>query len=587
MAQKNREDEMVDELFKLKNDRQQIKMKRDDDNYGFEELLYEVKQVREQEIRARIEEDEIRKVFMNLEKSKLTAMEQERKRELQKLIAEREALRIKQNEFIQDIEQMVQNIKILDQMRQKEVSKINNVIEGMQLKQKQNTKLNEDQERSDNVAQLKLKREQLEGERLRIMYNLDRFRNKDLKAGQRGGTMNLVANAKNILGDIQQMENFNPKLHDGRFAEQQQNIYQLKQQKLEFKPFDGDEAYGSRASIGQQAVDMYKYKNPQFIVENRLRKDNTLKRQQMQSYNWSEGFVVHWDYTLGLPRRSNYSQVVFGVFNEYQVICQPRLIEHKECETENYYHNRCIFGDSHQVFQVPAHPDTLMIMEVQNPFCKRVEDNVGRTETYGWTQVDLFDHNTQLKRGKFKCPVYYGPTSPEITVEEIQNLESIPNCWVYLRIGYPNDNDYGEVKTIYPEQTQHEYIVPYIHLRGLFGRRDKVKNMRGMEESYEEYEITGLPPLMQKYGARIKEPPIQDDRKQEGLRFIIYRVDNHQARSHLRVIAALFEENNIFLDAYGLPISFNTTIHNSLDLKKQIGIITRLHYTIAQAQCLI
>jgi hypothetical protein len=49
--------------------------------------------------------------------------------------------------------------------------------------------------------------------------------------------------------------------------------------------------------------------------------------------------------------------------------------------------------------------------------------------------------------------VYYGPTDPSITVEEIQNLEPIPNCWIYFRIGYPNDKEYGEVKTIYPEQT--------------------------------------------------------------------------------------------------------------------------------------
>ncbi|CAD8204694.1 unnamed protein product [Paramecium pentaurelia] len=874
MAQKRREDEMEDELNKLKNDRQQIKMKRDDDRQAFEELLHEVEQKKEKEIRARIEKDEIRRALMDLEKAKLTAIEQERKRELEKLIAEREALRMKENELIKDIESMEQNTRMLDQMRQEEVSKINNVIEGMQLKQKNNTKLNEDliQERSDNVAKLKLKREQLEGERLRIMDNLDKLRNGDLKAAQRGGTMNLVANAKNILGDMKQMENFNAKLHDGRFVEQQQRINQLKQQKPEFMPFDGDEAYGQRATVGQQAVDMYRSRNPQtqgelqafrqgieqhansmmdqslsqsvnmsqvkrqpssqvnrapatrlqpqqtiqsfpdvnqqlqqqqqqqqqievlknawgvpipqfqnnqfqmlpqqqqpqvpqflnnpmmqynqfaqpqmmpaynpimqqqsqqqgptafgqfalnqlalnqegkkmkdpwsifnrknefflmnevrgvdlteeervlmslqaqeidslrvisripvgtelyrfkveqykelstmraeiekivqeqrlqdarrefemerreddrqwenekwvddnkkFIIENRLRKDNTQKRQQMQQYNQSEGFVVHWDYTLGLPRRSNYSQVVFGVYNGQQVICQPRLVEPRESETENQNHNRCIFGDAHQVFEVPAHPDTLMIMEVQIPFSKRVEDNVGRTETYGWTQVDLFDHNKQLKRGKFKCPVYYGPTSPEITVEEIQNLEPIPNCWVYFRIGYPNDKDYGEVKTIYPEQTQHEYIVPYIHLRGLFGKREKVKNMRGMEESYEtryggrgykmieeiieesqlmgqgaggksnmeEYEITGQPPPMQKYGVRQEEPPIEDDGKQQGLRLIIYRVDNHQARSHLRVMAGLFEEGNLVLDANGLPVAFNTSIHNPLDQKNR------------------
>jgi hypothetical protein len=64
--------------------------------------------------------------------------------------------------------------------------------------------MNEDliHEKADNVAKLKLKREQLEGERLRIMDNLDRLRNGDLKAAQRGGGMNLVANAKNILSDM-------------------------------------------------------------------------------------------------------------------------------------------------------------------------------------------------------------------------------------------------------------------------------------------------------------------------------------------------------------------------------------------------
>ena len=93
--------------------------------------------------------------------------------------------------------------------------------------------------------------------------------------------------------------------------------------------------------------------------------------------------------------------------------------------------------------------------------------------------MDLFDHNRQLKRGKFKCPVYYGPTDPSITVEEIQNLEPIPNCWVYFRVGLPNDREFGQVKTIYPEQTMQEYIIPYIHLRGLFSKREGIQKRAG------------------------------------------------------------------------------------------------------------
>jgi len=60
--------------------------------------------------------------------------------------------------------------------------------------------------------------------------------------------------------------------------------------------------------------------NRKFIIENRLRKDNTIKKITSGGYNPATGFVVHWDYTLGLPRRTNYSQVVFGVYNGQNVI---------------------------------------------------------------------------------------------------------------------------------------------------------------------------------------------------------------------------------------------------------------------------
>ena len=69
------------------------------------------------------------------------------------------------------------------------------------------------------------------------------------------------------------------------------------------------------------------------------------------------------------------------------------MVDPRETETENQTLNRVIYGDSHQVNEVPPQPDTLMIMEVQIPYSKRVEENVGRTETYGWTMIDLFDHN--------------------------------------------------------------------------------------------------------------------------------------------------------------------------------------------------
>ena len=53
--------------------------------------------------------------------------------------------------------------------------------------------------------------------------------------------------------------------------------------------------------------------------------------------------------------------------------------------------NRCVFGESHQIFDIPANFDTFMIFEVQLPSNLKVGDNESRTESYGWSLIDLFD----------------------------------------------------------------------------------------------------------------------------------------------------------------------------------------------------
>ncbi len=54
-------------------------------------------------MRVTIEKDQIRKVLVDLEKAKVTTLAQERKKELEKLEAEREALRQKEQELANDI----------------------------------------------------------------------------------------------------------------------------------------------------------------------------------------------------------------------------------------------------------------------------------------------------------------------------------------------------------------------------------------------------------------------------------------------------------------------------------------------------
>lgn len=209
-----------------------------------------------------MEKDQIRKALMDLEKAKLSTIEQEKKRELERLVAEREALRAKENDLLDDIGKLEDNAKILDQMRQEEIKKVEGVIDGLKLKQGRNKEVNEQLlvDKSERVAALRLKRQQLEAERLRIMDNLDKIKSGDVKALKPGG-LNLVSNAKNILNDMRDLANYNA----GSAYQKIDDIHNQNQSFVRKNqlPFDADEAYASKPGRVDQAQAQYydKYRN--------------------------------------------------------------------------------------------------------------------------------------------------------------------------------------------------------------------------------------------------------------------------------------------------------------------------------------
>ena len=66
LAQQRREHEMDDELNKLSDERHKIRLKRDDDQQAFSDLLHELESKKEKEIRARIEKDQIRRASVSV-----------------------------------------------------------------------------------------------------------------------------------------------------------------------------------------------------------------------------------------------------------------------------------------------------------------------------------------------------------------------------------------------------------------------------------------------------------------------------------------------------------------------------------------
>jgi hypothetical protein len=68
-----------------------------------------------------------------------------------------------------------------------------------------------------------------------------------------------------------------------------------------------------------------------------------------------------------------------------QQLYSPKLIEPYECEIENANSNRVLIGDSNQIYEIQAHPEVLLVIEVQLPVSKKLEENVGKTQTFAWT----------------------------------------------------------------------------------------------------------------------------------------------------------------------------------------------------------
>mmetsp|Transcript_29187 Transcript_29187/g.26582 ORF Transcript_29187/g.26582 Transcript_29187/m.26582 type:complete len:144 (+) Transcript_29187:748-1179(+) len=113
-----------------------------------------------------------------------------------------------------------------------------------------------------------------------------------------------------------------------------------------------------------------KYENERWVDEQRkniiaarIRKDLQPTKTEHR-YDPTEGFIIHWDYALGIPKRNDSCQVVYGIYINGDEVYAPRLIDPHPCEIDTSITNRCIFGESHHVLDIPANSNCLLVWEV-------------------------------------------------------------------------------------------------------------------------------------------------------------------------------------------------------------------------------
>lgn len=186
-----------------------------------------------------------------------------------------------------------------------------------------------------------------------------------------------------------------------------------------------------------------------------------------RKYRPQNGFLVYWDYILNLAKEYKQVQLVYGIYHKGMTLFEPRLVPLTDTiDTTHPAFCQALFNINHLVRDVEAHPDVLLVLEVQVPANRLTnqtkksnistskahtgyllskqgkvlpdgtyvygdEDKEVREEpldeapetnvfqTYAWSVLNLFNFKNDLKRGTYKLPLYKPPTVINIDIRDI------------------------------------------------------------------------------------------------------------------------------------------------------------------------
>lgn len=112
----------------MKVDRQSITEQKAAQEKALAQLMEEFSERKDIEIRAKIEVDEIQKQLRLIQKSRLTALENDKRRELERLAAEREAIRLKEQGLLDEVQRLNDAIQKEDDGFKKERERLQNQV---------------------------------------------------------------------------------------------------------------------------------------------------------------------------------------------------------------------------------------------------------------------------------------------------------------------------------------------------------------------------------------------------------------------------------------------------------------------------
>lgn len=167
------------------------------------DLMKDLQQRKELELRARLEKEQIFKTLKDLDSKQLTTLERERKKELERLAGERESLRQREQRMLDEVKNM--ETQLMEQERQFKQARESTTTAATRLIASNPDFTNETEirkkelqfakERGTKVVEVKAQRDKLEKERTRIMEDLDRLMSYNTIPQRRNDAARLAADS--------------------------------------------------------------------------------------------------------------------------------------------------------------------------------------------------------------------------------------------------------------------------------------------------------------------------------------------------------------------------------------------------------
>ncbi|XP_036384607.1 coiled-coil domain-containing protein 17-like [Megalops cyprinoides] len=162
------------------------------------------------------------------------------------------------------------------------------------------------------------------------------------------------------------------------------------------------------------------------------------------------GFVVFYDFLLGLSPMYRACRLVVGLYSGDQEMASPSSLPLAYCEPaslsahvlENKKGNLAMLATKQAVPRVYPSPVVSIVLELQasggyNPYGQEVTHLVSR----GWVKVDVFDSYNHVNSGRWKAPIRILPVKPSVTTREMNAIPQLDNAELYLRIVNAKDAD--------------------------------------------------------------------------------------------------------------------------------------------------